>query len=112
MSEDLFIIYSNYVCLTHDPIYAKYKSGYQDGRSRIFGAEYQTYSTGTYPSSLHNHDVPCVVCHVTKRASQMMVPGRNVCPTGWTREYKEYYLMAEKLDEAPNYTRGTHGNHA
>ena len=101
---------SNYVCLTRDPIYAKYQSGYQDDRSRIFGAEYQTYSTGIYPSSLHDHDVPCAVCHVTKRASQMMVPGRNVCPSGWTHEYKRY-LMAERhnqyrtvytcVDEAP-----------
>jgi hypothetical protein len=59
------------------------------------------------------------VCHVTKRASQMMIPGRNVCPAGWTREYKGY-LMAEKhsyyrtmytcVDENPDYTRGTHAN--
>ncbi|CAB4020822.1 Hypothetical predicted protein, partial [Paramuricea clavata] len=110
---------SNYVCLTRDPIYAKYQSSYQDDRSRIFGAEYQTFSVGIYPSSLHDHDVPCAVCHVTKRASQMMVPGRNVCPSGWTREYKGY-LMAERhnhhramytcVDEAPDYTRGTHAN--
>ena len=110
---------SNYICLTRDPIYAKYQSGYQDARSRIFGAEYETFSFGIYPKSLHDHDVPCAVCHVTKRASQMMVPGRNVCPSGWTREYKGY-LMAERhnfyrtmytcMDEAPDYTRGTHAN--
>ena len=107
---------SNYVCLTRDPIYAKYQSGYQDDRSRMFGAEYQTFSFGIYPNSLHDHDVPCAVCHVTKRASQMMVPGRNICPSGWTREYKGY-LMAERhshyrtmytcVDEAPDYKRGT-----
>ena len=111
---------SNYVCLTRDPIYEKYESGFQNYRSRIFGAEYQTYSAGIYPSSLHDHDVPCAVCHVTNRASQMMVPGRNVCSTGWTREYKGY-LMAEAhnvhrtmftcMDEAPDYTRGTHASH-
>ena len=110
---------SNYVCLTRDPIYAKYQSGFQNERSRIFGAEYQTHAFGIYPSSLHDHDVPCAVCHVAKRASQMMVPGRNVCPTGWAREYKGY-LMAERhdyhstmytcVDEAPDYTRGTHTN--
>ncbi len=110
---------SNYVCLTRDPIYAKYESGYQDDRARIYGAEYQTFSTGIYPSSLFEHDVPCAVCHVTKRASQMMVPGRNVCPAGWTREYKGY-LMAEYhshyrtmytcVDENPDYMRGTHSN--
>ena len=92
---------SNYVCLTRDPIYEKYKSGLQGSYSRIYGAEYQTYSAGIYPGSLHNHDAPCAVCHVTKRTSQMMIPGRNVCPAGWTREYKGY-LMAEE------YTSGVH----
>jgi hypothetical protein len=92
---------------------------YQSRISRIYGAEYQTYSTGIYPSSLHDHDVPCAVCHVAKRSSQMMIPGRNICPAGWTREYKGY-LMAETqdyhrtmytcVDEYPNYTRGTHAN--
>ena len=110
---------SNYICLTRDPIYAKYQSGYQDDRARIFGAEYQTFSTGIYPSSLHDHDVPCAVCHVTKRASQMMVPGGNVCPAGWTREYKGYLMAAYHnhyrtmytcVDENPDYTRGTHAN--
>ncbi|CAB4016401.1 Hypothetical predicted protein, partial [Paramuricea clavata] len=109
---------SNYVCLTRDPIYAKYQSGYQDSRSRISGAEYGSSSYGIYPISLHNHDVPCVVCHVIKRASQM-VPGRNVCPAGWAREYKGY-LMAGRhnfhgtmytcVDEAPDYTQGTHAD--
>ena len=63
---------------------------------------------------------PCAVCHVTTRASQMMIPGRNVSPAGWTREYKGY-MMAEyythyrtmyiSMDENPDYTRGTHADH-
>ena len=108
---------SNYVCLTRDPIYEKSASG--GTVTKIYGAEYETYSYGIYPSSLFEHDVPCAVCHVTTRASQMMVPGRNVCPAGWTREYKGY-MMAEYythyrtmytcVDENPDYTRGTHAN--
>ena len=109
---------SNYVCLTRDPIYEKHQSG-SYLRATIYGAEYQTYSAGIYPSSLHDHDVPCAVCHVTTRASQMMIPGRNVCPAGWTREYKgyliaEYYkdyrTMYTCMDENPDYTRGSHAN--
>ena len=108
---------SNYVCLTRDPIYAKHHSG--GHCSRIYGAEYQTFSYGIYPSSLHDHDVPCAACHVTTRASQMMIPGRNVCPAGWTREYKGYLMAAHYdhhrtmytcMDENPDYTRGTHAN--
>ncbi len=107
---------SNYVCLTRDPIYKTYQSGHQTHRARIYGAEYESFSTGIYPSSLFEHDVPCAVCHVTKRASQMMVPGRNVFPAGWTREYKGY-MMAEQydhnrsmftcVDEIPDYKQGT-----
>ena len=52
-------------------------------RSIIYGAEYETYSQGIFPSSLSDHDVPCA-CHVAPRASQMMIPGRNVWPAGWT----------------------------
>ena len=106
------------MCLTRDPIYEKHQSG-SYLRATIYGAEYQTYSAGIYPSSLHDHDVPCAVCHVTTRASQMMIPGRNVCPAGWTREYKgyliaEYYkdyrTMYTCMDENPDYTRGSHAN--
>jgi N-acetylated-alpha-linked acidic dipeptidase len=79
----------------------------------------KTYLFGIYPNSLHDHDIPYAVCHVAKRASQMMIPGHNVCLAGWTCEFKGY-LMAEMLDhhrtmytcvdENPNYTRGTHAN--
>ena len=108
---------SNYVCLTRDPIYERYQSRLQGSYARIYGAEYETYSTGIFSSGLHDHDVPCAVCRVTRRTSQMMIPGRNVCPAGWTREYKGY-LMAEKydhhrsmytcVDSYPDYTRGSH----
>ena len=112
---------SNYVCLTREPIYEKYEPGFQDVRSRIHGAEYQTYTAGIYPNSLHDHDVPCAVCHVTKRASRIMIPGRNMCPIGWTREYKGYLMAGRHIssryrttytcvDENPDYTRGTHAN--
>jgi hypothetical protein len=110
---------SNYVCLTRVPIYEKYKAGSQRLSSRIYGGEYQIEYYGIYPKSLHQHDVPCAVCHVTKRTSQIMIPGRNACPAGWTREYKGY-LMAEKhdhhrtmytcVDQDPDYTRGTRAN--
>ena len=102
--------------MTRDPIYEKSVSS--GSVSRIYGAEYEPES-GIYPSSLDDHDVPCAVCHVTTRASQMMIPGRNVCPAEWTREYKGY-LMAEYhdfyrtmytcVDENPDYIRGTHAN--
>lgn len=110
---------ANYVCLTRNPIYEKYLAGKQDYRSRIYGAEYESGNHGIYPRIVHNHEVPCAVCHVNKRAAQIMIPGRNVCPKEWTREYKGY-LMAEKhdyhrsmytcMDGNPDYSPETHRN--
>ena len=77
------------------------------------------HSLAYIPVVSSNTIVPCAVCHVTTRSSQMMIPGRNVCPAGWIREYKGY-LMSEQtkhhrtmftcMDEKPDYTRGTHAN--
>ena len=102
-----------------NPIYNVYNSGNQESRARIYGAEYQSESDGIFPSSLYQHDVPCAVCHVTNRASQIMIPARNVCPSGWTREYQGY-LMAEKyshyrtmhtcVDKNPEYIAGSSAN--
>jgi hypothetical protein len=110
---------SNYLCLPDKPIYNKYKTGVQTERSGIYGAEYQTGSDGIFPIDLYQHDVPCAVCHVTYRASQIMIPARNVCPAGWRREYHGY-LMAAKyshyrtmytcVDENPDYRPGSHAN--
>ena len=77
------------------------------------------YLVGLFPPSMELNVNPCAVCHVTTRASQLMTPGRNVCPAGWTREYKGYLMsghythhrtMFTCMDENPDYTRGTHAD--
>ena len=65
---------SNRVCLTCDLIYEKNLSSRYV--SKIYGLNIK--------NSLEVHDVLCAVCHVVTRASQMMRPGRNVRPAGWT----------------------------
>ena len=89
---------TNYVCLTNNPIYDKYQSGWQ-GTAAIYGTEYQTSFPGFTRGSLHNHDAPCAVCYVRSRGSQVMIPGTNKCPSGWTREYYGY-LMTSHYDHA------------
>ena len=109
---------ANYVCLTRNPVYEKFQEGFQY-IARIYGTEYESKSHGIFPSSLQNHKVPCVLCHVDTRATQMMIPGTNVCPAGWTREYKGYLMapsyihhraMYTCVDENPDYIRGTHAD--
>ena len=84
---------TNYVCLTNKPIYDKYQSGWQGGAA-IYGTEYQTSFEGFTGGSLHQHDAPCAVCYVRSRGSQVMIPGTNKCPSGWTREYYGYLMTS------------------
>ena len=113
---------SNYLCLPQNPIYDKVQSGRQ-GASYIYGVEYevdQYRGNKILPSSLHNHDAVCAVCHSEVRGSHVMIPARNVCPIGWTLEYKGY-LMAGRyshagrtqyicVDNNPTAAHGTHEN--
>jgi len=83
----------NYLCLPHNPKYGDYKDGYQNS-GRMYGTEYEVNTVNPFKKNLHNHDAPCVVCHVSSRGSMLMMPARNDCPSGWTEEYHGY-LMTE-----------------
>ena len=80
---------ANYLCMPLNPEYTlKYVIGHQ-GRSTVYGSEYNNPITGTA-----DHDVPCAVCSVTTRLQVLMIPAKTSCPTAWTREYYGY-LMSE-----------------
>ena len=51
-------------------------------------------SFNPFTNNLHDHDAPCAVSYVGSRGSQLMMPARNDCPTGWAKEYHGY-LMTE-----------------
>ena len=85
---------SNYLCLALDPIFDKTTSGSQ-GNSYIYGTEYKVSgNSNMFPKNVHDHDAPCSVCHSGSRGSHVMIPGRNICPSGWTLEYKGYLMSA------------------
>eukprot|EP00058_Branchiostoma_floridae_P013320 XP_002598808.1 hypothetical protein BRAFLDRAFT_74515 [Branchiostoma floridae] len=111
---------ANYVCLPKDPEWGVFTDGNQGG-AYMYGAEYEV-SHGNSPfqgASIHDHDVPCAVCHVVSRGSKLMIPARLSCPSGWTREYKGY-LMTEAythyrsefvcMDGEPETRPGGQGN--
>ena len=81
-----------YVCLPNNPKYDKYQDGFQS-HSYMYGTEYQIGSNNPFKNKLNDHDAPCAVCYVKSRATQVMIPARNDCPSGWTEEYHGY-LMA------------------
>eukprot|EP00058_Branchiostoma_floridae_P013323 XP_002598811.1 hypothetical protein BRAFLDRAFT_74512 [Branchiostoma floridae] len=112
---------ANYVCLPKDPEWGVFTNGNQF-TAYMYGAEYEL-ANGNNPfqgASLHDHDVPCAICHVASRGSKLMIPARLSCPSGWTREYKGY-LMTEAhshnrsefvcVDGEPETRPGGHLNH-
>ena len=90
------------------------------GYSYMFGVEYEMNAHAPlFPKNLHDHDAPCAVCFAESRGSQVMIPARNVCPSGWNLEYKGYLMsghISHKrsqficVDSAPEATTGTHTN--
>ncbi|KAL9974709.1 hypothetical protein ACROYT_G011782 [Oculina patagonica] len=108
-----------YLCLPKTPKYDKYKDGFQSA-SYIFGTEYEVSGFNPFKQNLHDHDAPCAVCYVSSRATQLMIPARDDCPSGWTEEY-DGYLMSENsghkksrdficVDGEAEFVHGSHAN--
>ncbi|XP_066300478.1 uncharacterized protein [Branchiostoma lanceolatum] len=87
---------ANYLCLPRDPEWGSYQDGFIGYNAYLYGAEYQTHNAIPFAGNgLHDHDVPCAVCHVSGRSAFLMIPGRRTCKgDGWVSEYSGY-LMAE-----------------
>ncbi|XP_028518280.1 short-chain collagen C4 isoform X2 [Exaiptasia diaphana] len=116
---------SNYVCLTEAPKYASYTNVLKKYSAFMYGSEYQVHSTEhSNPfnnKNLHDHDVPCAVCFVPNRNTELMIPATYECPTGWSKEYwgylmSEYYNHANQrnyicVDQDAEPVKGTIHNH-
>ncbi|WAR30216.1 hypothetical protein MAR_032758 [Mya arenaria] len=89
---------ADYVCLTSEPIWGVYDDAAQPLSAKMFGTEYQfgqqSYVNGGarfFGKTLLDHDAPCAVCHTSRQAT-VMIPGRNQCYPGWTKEYSGYLV--------------------
>ena len=91
----------NYLCLPLNPTYENYKDGFQTS-GFMYGTEYEVNVFNPFKKTLHDHEAPCVVCFVTSRGSMLMMPARNVCPSGWTEEYHGY-LMSGYFNHKKGY---------
>ena len=93
----------NTLCLHKTPEWLSYDDGDQNGAT-IYGTEFETAGYGLAPLvGLQNLDGTCVVCEVP-RSSQLMIPGRISCPTGYTLEYNGYIM-------ANHYTQAAKGSY-
>jgi len=93
----------NYLCLSHNPKYDKYKNGNQHVTAVMYGTEYRVdeYNGDPFKRSLHDYDAPCAVCYVKSCGSMLMMPARNDCPYGWTEEYHGYLMTSHYTDHNP-----------
>ncbi|XP_052790068.1 uncharacterized protein LOC128224295 [Mya arenaria] len=89
---------ADYLCLTSEPIWGVYDDTLHTYSAKIYGTEYEFGGEG-YPDggaqffgkNIQNHDAPCAVC-ITSRRATVMIPGRNQCYPGWTKEYSGYLV--------------------
>jgi hypothetical protein len=78
---------TNYLCLTMSPVFIDHIA--TNNYAVLHGAEYETQN-----DAHHNMDPVCAVCR-SSHATTVMIPGTNVCTSGWTKQY-DGYLMAER----------------
>ncbi|XP_052790606.1 short-chain collagen C4-like [Mya arenaria] len=102
---------ADYICLTSQPLWGAYDDSQQPMSARIYGTEYQFHEQNFpklgvefFGNDLHNHDAPCAVCR-TSRDTTVMIPGRNQCYPGWTKEYAGYLVSG--ASGHPNFKSGT-----
>ncbi|CAG2212831.1 unnamed protein product [Mytilus edulis] len=74
------------VCLPLDPDFNKTSGGGGD-YAIIHGAE---FDSNFFASNSAHQDIPCAVCRVKQASSVIMIPGKNMCYTGWNLEYNGY----------------------
>lgn len=75
------------LCLPRNPEGGMYTDGYEGNKNYVYGAEYETNSFKGYIQTIHDHDVPCVVCLVRQRTVVKMFPGE------YGRNRKKIYLL-------------------
>ncbi len=83
---------SNYICLVKDPNYPPQAT--TSSQNWINGSEYETHWGAL--RRVANHNAPCVACHVTTRSAQLMIPGTDQCPGGWTLEYAGWLVSEHR----------------
>lgn len=65
------------LCLPRNPQWLKYRDRMEKERAYVHGAEYETRTSPSGLSSVHDQDVPCAVCLKRRRSVVNMFPGRE-----------------------------------
>ena len=94
---------ANHLCLPFDPQYVA-DVGNAGGTSRVFGSEYDGVNQiNSGKQNIQDRNIPCAVCRVQMRSTGIMIPARNTCPPGWSREYYGFLMGAHHTHTKGNY---------
>ena len=72
---------ANSVCLTDRPVLARVGGEGQ----YMQGAE---YASNAFGASVTDNDIPCAVCRSKTDSSVLMIPGTNLCTSGWNLQFQ------------------------
>ncbi|XP_062572588.1 short-chain collagen C4-like [Saccostrea cucullata] len=112
---------ANTLCLPHDPELLPDHFPLSSnplttlGFGHIYGGEYEF----SLRNMVKNDDVPCAVCHAKMATSSMMIPAKQSCPTGWSKQYSglltsNYYSYSTLeylcVDEDPDFIERSRQN--
>jgi len=90
---------SDTICLPSNPSWSNYTDGLNGDKARVYCTEFNS-EDGIFPKAVQSQDLPCAVCLARKNA-QIVIPGKNDCFEGWTREYHGYLAADNHGHPAP-----------
>lgn len=82
----------NFICLPDDP-------DIQTGAAKLGGSASDLRPVFVSPYEISSvlaksQHLPCVVCEAPPRISQLTIPAKSRCPSGWEKEYEGYMFSA------------------
>ena len=116
---------SSNLCVSNNSKHHEIQSIIYPSSNKIRIAGTQITVPKTYISHVpyRYQNIPCAVCHVSTRSSQIMIPGTYQCLSGWTAEYDGWlmggrynstntpFCMAKMPEEIPGVNGGTYIEH-
>ena len=83
------------MCVHETPLVSEFDRTANAQSALLYRVEYHTALKGLWKLwELHGKDVPCAVCQTTDSLATLMQPGSEICPSGWSTEYRGYIMSS------------------
>ncbi|XP_022110559.1 short-chain collagen C4-like [Acanthaster planci] len=114
----------DFFCLPPEPEWASNHNDGTNSQSYLYGMEYEVSAFDPFSHEnaefLQDRDVPCAVCRLVDRGTQLLFPAKLGCPASWTEEYRGFLMSghynhqqrskAVCVDQAPEVVPGSQSN--